>query len=151
MSLEALVDEVSIFPNTPLSEHEFIRTFAALRQAPPQRVLFQPDTAAASRQTRQISNQAASPAPQPGVYSAANGLGNSNASSAALNGYEPKRHIPLTLFPLMTPGNNPDQFKANQKALRDAMLAMRSKVVPPVKGMMLPGSKWVRFLRQNKS
>jgi len=113
---------------------------AALRQAPPQRVLFQPDTSAA-RHARQSSAQAASPVPQTGNYSGINGLSNPTMSAGALLGYEPKQQLPLTLRPVLTSGNNPDQFKANQKALRDALLATRSKTVPPVKGLMLPGSK----------
>lgn len=92
---------------------------------------------------RQQSAQAASPIPQPGVYSAANGLGNHNSSAAALNGYEPKQQLPLTLRPVLTPGNNPEQFKANQKALRDTILSARSSDVPSIKGMMLPGSKYM--------
>jgi len=107
-------------------------------------VIFQPDTANV-RQTRQYSGPAASPAPQPGNYSAANGLNNPNMVAAALDGYEPKQQFPLTLRPVITPGNNPDQFKASQKALRDAILAARSRDSPAnaisLVGMMLPGCK----------
>jgi len=113
---------------------------SALRQAPPQRVLFQPDTSV-SRQHRQFSAQAASPAPQMANYNGTNGLISPHTSAGALIGYEPKQQLPLTLRPVLTPGNNPDQFKANQKTLRDALLATRSKTVPPIKGLMLPGSE----------
>lgn len=114
--------------------------FAGLRQAPPQRVLFQNDTTS-GRSQRQPS-QHASPVPQPpSVYSAANGLHQLSDIPSALANYEPKQQIPLTLRPVITLGNNPDIFKANQKALRDAYLTGTSKPMESTKGMMLPGSK----------
>lgn len=113
---------------------------AGLRQAPPQRVLFQNDVPIV-RPTRQPS-QHASPAPQPsGLYSAANGLHHLNGVPSSLANYEPKQQVPLTLRPVVTPGNNPELFKANQKQLRDAYLARTSRIPLLTKGMMLPGSE----------
>lgn len=115
-------------------------TPAGLRQAPPQRVLFQNDVTNA-RPIRQPS-QHASPAPQPsGLYSAANGLHHLNGVPSSLANYEPKQQVPLTLRPVVTPGNNPELFKANQKQLRDAYQARTSRAPLLTKGMMLPGSK----------
>ena len=60
----------------------------------------------------------------------------------ALANYEPKPPIPLTLRPVLTPGNNHEQFKAEQKRLRDAAMAKMSHQKPAPKGVMATGSKY---------
>lgn len=159
------------------------RMTRGLRQAPPQRVLFQPDTQP-SRQVRQHPSATSHPPPIPqhhlqqqqtpshshqhhmprvgGPYSHNPSSGTENMSLAVTN-YEPRLQMPLTLRPIITPGNNPIEFARRQKALKDAaaaaaavegnknttVLNYQSNTVP--KGMMLPGSKWFYLLPVNFS
>ena len=115
-----------------------------LRQAPPQRVLFQPDVSS-SRQTRNAHGQLNSP--QPVVMGNHNYNYSSSASTISLPlsiaNYEPRPPNPLTLRPITTPGNNPSLFKERQKQLRDARLIALGKAPPhSMKGMMKPGRKY---------
>ncbi|QSZ36094.1 hypothetical protein DSL72_007219 [Monilinia vaccinii-corymbosi] len=140
-----------------------------LRQAPPQRVLFQPDTQP-SRQVRQHPSATSHPPPTPqhhlpqqqqqqqqqqqtpshshqhhvprvgGPYSYNPSSGTENMSLAVAN-YEPRLQMPLTLRPIITPGNNPIEFARRQKALKDAAAAAegdRNNAI--LRGMMLPGT-----------
>ncbi|KAH0559309.1 hypothetical protein GP486_004172, partial [Trichoglossum hirsutum] len=116
------------------------RITRGLRQAPPQRVLFQPDLSS-SRQTRNASLNMNSP------HSASQYLGgninsssNPTSMSFTVANYEPRPQMPLTLRPVITPGNNPELFKQKQRALRDAAALRGSRTVPAHKGMMLPGT-----------
>ncbi|KAB8345912.1 hypothetical protein FH972_022966 [Carpinus fangiana] len=110
------------------------RATRGLRQAPPQRQLFQSDMSAA-RQTRQ---QTSYTSPAPG---GANGIYGANGVTSALANYEPRPPLPLTLRPVTTPANNYEGFKAHQKSIRDLALARMSRTQPvQTKGMMLPGT-----------
>jgi chromatin structure-remodeling complex subunit RSC9 len=115
-----------------------------LRQAPPQRVLYQPDLSS-TRQSRNAANH-----PQPsqnmtGTTSAGqayNMSSNSSSNSFKIENYEPRPQIPLTLRPVLTPASNPTLFKEKVKRIRDAHIARtgRSSLLS-YQGMMLPGSK----------
>ena len=113
-----------------------------LRQAPPQRVLFQPNLSS-SRQVRQSSGHLQSPQPHTAISSSYNHNPSSNPNSVSFSiaNYEPRPQIPLTLRPVTTPGNNPAQFKENLRRVREATAAKLGKSIPSSKGMMLPGSK----------
>jgi len=129
------------------------RITRGLRQAPPQRILFQPDTHS-SRQTRNISATSHAQSPhqgqghpqqQPqqiprGASTSYNPSSNMENQSLAVANYEPRPQMPLTLRPVVTPGNNPTEFARRKKALHDAALAANGR--PPRKqDMVLPGSK----------
>ncbi|KAI9682393.1 MAG: Chromatin structure-remodeling complex protein rsc9 [Caeruleum heppii] len=115
------------------------RITRGLRQAPPQRVLFQPDVSS-SRQSRQASGNQSSPQPgAPTPVAAYNPASNPNSMSFTIANYEPKTQMPLTLRPVITPGNNPILFKERQRTLRDARAA-RDRNAQNYKGMMLPGT-----------
>ena len=114
-----------------------------LRQAPPQRVLFQPDVTS-SRQTRHPSSHLQSPQPTGTPNSTYN---YSNTSSATqlptqIERYEPRPPMPLTLRGVTTPGNNPHLFKEQQRLVRDRKLALMGRApIQNTKGMMKPGRK----------
>ena len=114
-----------------------------LRQAPPQRVLFQPDLSS-SRQTRHSSGnthspQPAAPAPS-GVYMY-NASSNPNSMSFTIANYEPRPQMPLTLRGVITPSNNPNLFKERVRLVKEATASRLNKSLPTHKGLMLPGSK----------
>ncbi|KAK0654250.1 Chromatin structure-remodeling complex subunit rsc9 [Lasiodiplodia hormozganensis] len=108
------------------------RVTRALRQAPPQRVLFQPEST--SRQTRSSGQHNS---PTPGSYSQSNGSfsGGGNTMSIISN-YEPKPVVPSNVKPVMTPSNNPEHFRT----VRSRMANRLARPVPQNKGMMLPGT-----------
>lgn len=106
-----------------------------LRQAPPQRVLFQSDVT--TRSTR--NNIPASPTPGSTYPSGTSNGYNSNLPMTLAN-YEPKQQIPLTLRAVNTPSNNPEAFKLMELARRDAILAKYPASSRQPKGMMLPGT-----------
>lgn len=101
------------------------RATRSLRHAPPQRVLFQPESS--TRQTRQSTGHVNSP----GV----NGYGTSAAAVAIAN-YEPRTNIPLALKQVITPSNNLDAYVASRKKY----IVNRKNRPVPLKGMMLPGT-----------
>ena len=119
-----------------------------LRQAPPQRVLFQPDTQP-SRQSR-VSTTSHPPTPQHhqqqqqprGASTSYNPSSNMENMSLAVTNYEPRPQMPLTLRPVITPGNNPVEYARRQRALRDAA-ANASRQTAPAPRLMLPGCKFV--------
>ena len=114
-----------------------------LRQAPPQRVLFQPDISS-SRQTRNAQGHLQSPQPVAATNNSYNYSSSTSAPSLPLSiaNYEPRPPNPLTLRPITTPGNNPNLFKERQRQLRDARLVALGRVPPQsTKGMMKPGRK----------
>ena len=116
--------------------------YLGLRQAPPQRQLFQPDVSS-SRQSRHATNSVQSPQP-PSTTSIGynyNPSSNPNNSSFTISNYEPRPQIPLTLRPVLTPGNNPILFKEKVKRMRELQAAKFGQSPPSYKGMMLPGSK----------
>jgi chromatin structure-remodeling complex subunit RSC9 len=101
------------------------RSTRSLRHAPPQRVLFQPESS--TRQTRQSTGH--QPASQ------ANGYGTSGAAMTIAN-YEPRSAAPATMKPVVTPSNQLDNYIQSRKKY---ILNRRNKPVP-LKGMMLPGT-----------
>ncbi|KAF4637211.1 hypothetical protein G7Y89_g878 [Cudoniella acicularis] len=125
------------------------RVTRGLRQAPPQRILFQPDTQS-SRQTRHVSatSHASSPSHsshhqqhQPRGASTSYNPSSMDSHSLAVANYEPRPQMPLTLRSVVTPGNNPIEFARRQKAKKDSLALASGKPLPPVnKGIMLPGS-----------
>ncbi|KAI9708578.1 MAG: Chromatin structure-remodeling complex protein rsc9 [Bogoriella megaspora] len=110
------------------------RATRSLRQAPPQRVLFQPELAS-SRQTRNSSNQMNSPGPSLNSYGAP-GHGQTNGASMTLANYEPRPQLPVTLKPVATPASNPEHFTQKRKAREE----LSRGPVTKHKGMMLPGT-----------
>lgn len=116
------------------------RSTRGLRQAPPQRVLFQPDLNP-GRQARTASNQMASPSPG---TAAINGVHNpsylNHPTSMTLASYEPKPQYPLTLKPVVTPANNPDHYRQKRKQQQEAAA---SNVAKKTKGLMLPGTGFI--------
>ncbi|KAI1000521.1 hypothetical protein K3495_g7672 [Podosphaera aphanis] len=124
-----------------------------LRQQPPQRIIFQPDTAP-SRQPRNISTTSNPPqhtqhpshqaqhqqvlqVPR-GASTSYNPANNMDISPAVTN-YEPRSQIPLTLRSVITPGNNPVEFYKRQKMLKK-QASLLGKPQPQNKGVILPGS-----------
>ncbi|KAJ4381681.1 Chromatin structure-remodeling complex protein rsc9 [Didymella sp. IMI 355093] len=101
------------------------RATRSLRHAPPQRVLFQPESS--TRQTRQSTGHMNSPG--------LNGYGTSAAAVAIAN-YEPRTNIPLALKQVPTPSNNLDAYVASRKKY----IVNRKNRPVPLKGMMLPGT-----------
>lgn len=101
------------------------RATRSLRHAPPQRVLFQPETS--TRQTRQSTGHLNSPG--------LNGYGTSAAAVAIAN-YEPRTNIPLALKQVITPSNNLDAYVVSRKKY----IVNRKNRPVPLKGMMLPGT-----------
>jgi len=71
-------------------------------------------------------------------YSAATPTSNNTAFSIA--NYEPKIQMPLTLRPVMTPGNNYPLFQAQVKKLRESRRAMLGLSSPSAQGVMKPGA-----------
>ncbi|OCK77558.1 hypothetical protein K432DRAFT_427916 [Lepidopterella palustris CBS 459.81] len=115
------------------------RVTRALRHAPPQRVLFQPDLSS-SRQTRQASGNMNSPTPgsvSTNAQAHTNGTYGSNSAAMTIANYEPRAPLPSAVKPVTTPANNPEHFKN----IRNRLVASRtSRGAQPYKGMMLPGT-----------
>jgi chromatin structure-remodeling complex subunit RSC9 len=120
------------------------RATRGLRQAPPQRVLFQPDTLPARQTHRHISTPTASTptsttAPR-GASTSHNPSSNPENMSQAVANYEPRVQQPLTLRSVVTPANAPAEFAKRQRMLKEHAASLNGKSVPPQR-MMLPGSK----------
>ncbi|MCJ1309828.1 Chromatin structure-remodeling complex protein rsc9 [Agyrium rufum] len=119
------------------------RTSRGLRQAPPQRVLFQPDVSS-TRQPRHSSTQMQSPQPTPSATAILNHVYNpaSNPNSMSFNiaSYEPRPQMPLTLRSVLTPSSNHNLFQDKVRLLREANAQRMGRGSPVVKGMMLPGT-----------
>lgn len=119
------------------------RTTRGLRQAPPPRVLFQPDTSS-SRQARHGSANQQSPQPSGIPYSNYNGFGgmsNPPHLPSSLANYEPRPQMPLTLRPVTTPGNNLGQFISEVRRDKEARLTHLGINFTKTKdGMMKPGA-----------
>ena len=117
------------------------RRTRGLRQAPPQRVLFQPDISS-SRQNRQQQLQ---PGNQPmgsqstPSYTLNPALsGNSNLFYAAK--HDPRVSMPLTFRSLTTPSSNPLEFQRKVQQLREARLASAGGRPIAKPQYMAPGS-----------
>ncbi|KAE8453338.1 hypothetical protein EG329_011406 [Mollisiaceae sp. DMI_Dod_QoI] len=126
------------------------RVTRGLRQAPPQRILFQPDVGP-SRPSRNASATSHASSPQHtnhqhhhqqqqprGASTSYNPSSNMENMSLAVANYEPRLYHPLTLRPVVTPGNNPGEFARRQKALKDA--AAGKPLLSKQGGIMLPGT-----------
>ncbi|KAI6249386.1 Chromatin structure-remodeling complex subunit rsc9 [Erysiphe necator] len=130
------------------------RATRGLRQQPPQRIIFQPDTGPA-RQSRNISTTSHPPQPQNhfqniqqqqaiqvprGASTSYNPANNFEISSTVTN-YEPRSQIPLTLRPIITPANNPIEFARRKKILEENRKTQGSgRTQRQNKGVILPGS-----------
>ncbi|CAF9936951.1 MAG: Chromatin structure-remodeling complex protein rsc9 [Alectoria fallacina] len=134
-------------PKTPKDEKMDIddpgsvgRSTRGLRQAPPQRIPFQPDVSS-SRQMRHPSGHAQSPQPAAMAHTGYNYSASSNPNSAqfAIANYEPRPQMPLTLRPIMTPSYNAGLFEERQKLARTARKVELGLISPSTKGMMKPG------------
>ncbi|KAH8816125.1 hypothetical protein F5884DRAFT_775012 [Xylogone sp. PMI_703] len=116
------------------------RATRGLRQAPPQRILFQPDTLP-SRQTRQASSASHSQSSnqhqqQPrGASTYHNPSSNIDSHSAAVASYEPRPQMPLTMQRIFTPGNHPEAFRG-----RTPNAAPSSNRPAQANKVMLPGT-----------
>ncbi|KAF2267519.1 hypothetical protein CC78DRAFT_613955 [Lojkania enalia] len=106
------------------------RVTRALRHAPPQRVLFQPEMS--TRQTRQSTGHL--PSPQPGAHT--NGIYGTSGAAMTIANYEPRAAAPSNMKPVVTPANNPEHFKN----LRMKHIVNRMNRPQPLRGMMLPGT-----------
>jgi chromatin structure-remodeling complex subunit RSC9 len=114
------------------------RATRGLRQAPPQRVLFQPDTQP-SRQSRQnLLPTTSAPLTPRGASHSYNPSTNPDMFSQAVSNYEPRPQMPLTLRPVITPANNPVEFK-KLRMLKEQLAnpALRPVSQPRI---MLPGT-----------
>lgn len=126
------------------------RATRGLRQAPPQRVLFQPETQS-SRFRGSTSNPSHTPQPQQmnphqpplpkGASSSYNPSNNMENHSTAVANYEPRPQMPLTLRPIITPGNNSAEFKRRQLATKQAQDMVNGRIQLN-KGVMFPGSRF---------
>ncbi|RMY85507.1 hypothetical protein D0861_06414 [Hortaea werneckii] len=112
-----------------------------LRQAPPQRVLFQPELSS-SRQTRGAAHVNQSPTPGQQAPGSNSFVSNSSfaAASATLANYEPPSSYPLTLKPVTTPANNPDHYR---NALKRKAEATMTPLARKYRHIMLPGTGFI--------
>ena len=116
---------------------------SGLRQAPPQRVLFQPDVSS-SRQSRQ--NQPATGAiPQPYTqYTPGLNMGSASGTSNSLfhsSKYDPRiSSQPLTFRSLATPTSNPQDFQKKSEQLRELNLTSAGVPEKAKPQFMAPGS-----------
>lgn len=122
------------------------RATRGLRQAPPQRVMFQPDTQPA-RQTRHSTSHPHAQhhhqhQPHRGASTSYNPPSNLDNISAATSNFDNRPAMPLTLRPVITPGNNPVEFARREHALKLAAAVESGKIpamAPP--RLVLPGCK----------
>ncbi|KAF2153151.1 hypothetical protein K461DRAFT_320851 [Myriangium duriaei CBS 260.36] len=135
------VDEDSSTPKAEKTEVDDTvttgRSSRGLRQAPPQRVLFQPEVQS-SRQRPSTANQAS---PSPGM-SALSHLSHPamSTTNTTLANYEPRQQYPLTLKPVTTPSNNPEYYRLKRKQIVEARAPPFAK---RFKGIMLPGTGFI--------
>jgi chromatin structure-remodeling complex subunit RSC9 len=109
------------------------RSSRGLRQQPPQRVLFQPDTA--SRQTRgQSSAVNASPTPGATTNGVLNASAMMNGATSTLASY------PLTLKPVTTPSNNAEYYRNERKRKAEVNAGPLAR---KYRNIMLPGTGFI--------
>ena len=108
-----------------------------LRQAPPQRVLFQPDLTS-GRQTRGIAQVSNSPVPGSSTNMYNSSL--TNGASATLASYEPPQSYPLSLKPVITPANNPEHYRTSLKRKAEANAGPLAR---KYRNIMLPGTGFI--------
>ena len=63
--------------------------------------------------------------------------------SFSIASYEPRPQMPLTLRPVVTPGNNPNLFQEKVRLIRTATATRLGDIKQNYKGMMLPGSQYL--------
>ncbi|KAI4137715.1 MAG: hypothetical protein LQ341_005016 [Variospora aurantia] len=85
------------------------RSTRGLRQAPPQRVLFQPDVSS-SRQTRTATSRGQSPQPTTSAPGNSYSAASQHSMPNSISNYEPRPPMPLTLRGVVTPANNSTRF-----------------------------------------
>ena len=102
-----LVDQLGVSVNIApaLARGWGLTVATGLRQAPPQRVLFQPDLSS-SRQTRTATGHGQSPQPTTAPTVTYNGP----SLPHSLSSYEPRPPFPLTLRGVTTPANKSTRF-----------------------------------------
>ncbi|KAI4137759.1 MAG: hypothetical protein L6R39_007113 [Caloplaca ligustica] len=127
------------------------RSTRGLRQAPPQRVLFQPDVSS-SRQTRTATGHGQSPqpttAPSSGYsYAAAT---NQNSMPHNLASYEPRPPMPLTLRGVVAPANNSTRFYQQVAQLQNGLKRKAKDMTKPGCGYDGPNI-YVRTLQALRS
>ena len=122
------------------------RVSRGLRQAPPQRVLFQPDTQPARQTRHSTSHPNAQHHNQHqghrGASTSYNPPSNTDNLSSGTNNFDNRPAMPLTLRPVITPGNNPLEFARREHALKIAAAVESGKIpaiAPP--RLVLPGCK----------
>ncbi|KAF2718388.1 hypothetical protein K431DRAFT_287670 [Polychaeton citri CBS 116435] len=123
------------------------RSTRGLRQAPPQRVLFQPDlnTVRAPRSSSNAHHQSPTPVAymSNGINNGSTPMINASANAAAtgtLAAYEPQQAYPLTLKPVTTPANNP-VFYSNERKRKLADVA--TPLAKKYRHIMLPGTGFI--------
>ncbi|KAL8768838.1 MAG: hypothetical protein Q9209_005019 [Squamulea sp. 1 TL-2023] len=121
------------------------RSTRGLRQAPPQRVLFQPDLSS-SRQTRTATGHGQSPQPTTAPSAPHSGI----SLPHSISSYEPRPPFPLTLRGVTTPANNSTRFyqQVNQQHIGSRRKA--KNVTEPGSGFDGPNI-YVRTLQALKS
>ena len=121
------------------------RVTRGLRQAPPQRILFQPDTQP-SRQSRHAAVTSHPPSSQQqqqqyrGASTSYNPSSNMENMSPAVTNYEPRPQMPLTLRTVITPGNNPVEWARRQRIMKEHAGTTNGRPPPPK--VVFPGSRF---------
>ncbi|CAO1597040.1 Chromatin structure-remodeling complex protein rsc9 [Xanthoria calcicola] len=121
------------------------RSSRGLRQAPPQRVLFQPDLSS-SRQTRTATGHGQSPQPTTAPTAAHNGP----SLPHSISSYEPRPPFPLTLRGVTTPANNSTRFYQQMNQQHIGLKRKAKNVTEPGSGFDGPNI-YVRTLQALKS
>ncbi|KAL9626707.1 MAG: hypothetical protein Q9204_007100 [Flavoplaca sp. TL-2023a] len=121
------------------------RSTRGLRQAPPQRVLFQPDLSS-SRQTRTATGHGQSPQPTTAPTVTYNGP----SLPHSLSSYEPRPPFPLTLRGVTTPANNSTRFYQQVHQQHAGLKRKAKNVTEPGSGFEGPNI-YVRTLQALKS
>ncbi|XMA17336.1 hypothetical protein WAI453_010127 [Rhynchosporium graminicola] len=128
------------------------RVARGLRQAPPQRQMWQPEPQS-SRQTRNAATPSHTSTTQQhhnqhpqqhqqirGASTSYNPSSNTDSMSLAVANYEPRPQMPLTLRQVITPGNSAVEFARLQRVLKDAAAVAHGRAPSSTKGIMLPGT-----------
>lgn len=106
------------------------RVGRGLRQQPPQRMLFQPDTLPAR------GRQSVGRSPAPSFYGHTNGTYAGSGTSVSLANYEPGQPRTLATLPIPAPAQNPSHFKA----LQEKRAKKPQSTTQQYAGMVLPGT-----------
>lgn len=116
------------------------RSTRGLRQAPPQRVLFQPDLTPAQKR-KETPIRHASPSPSAAASAAVNQFAHSmNTVNTSLANFEPRQSYALPLKPVLTPANDPDYYRSKRQRVDER----RPNTTPKhLKGVMLPGTGFI--------